>query len=41
MAANLLPEPCVHPSTSLRANGSGAKFVEDFPFVLSPSKHDK
>jgi len=29
------------PFDKLRANGSGVEIAEDFPFVLSLSKHEK
>jgi hypothetical protein len=29
----------VHPSTRLRANGGGFELTNEFPFVLSLSKH--
>ncbi len=34
-------KPSFNPSTKLRANGNYIENIDDFPFMLSPSKHEK
>ncbi|MBI3796022.1 MAG: hypothetical protein HY268_03510 [Deltaproteobacteria bacterium] len=36
----MLKNPAFTPFDKLRANGMGLEVVEDFPFVLSLSKHE-